>query len=97
MFNILSAHTTVPPFQMKNQMRVNNRIHYHKTPHTILDEYKFPNGWMLRNHFINLTDIVMFHANWDSNQARKVNMLKRAGLWFLSANETNNNGQSYTS
>ena len=91
MFNILFV-TTVPPFQMKNQMRVNNRIHYHKTPHTILDEYKFPNGWMLRNHFNNLTDIVMFHANWDSNQARKVNMLKRAGLWFL--NETN--GQSYT-
>lgn len=71
---------------MNDQMRVNNRMNFHGTPHTILDVYKFPNGWMLRNHFKELTDIVIFHANWDSNQSRKRQMLKRAGLWFL--NET---------
>jgi len=61
-------------------------MHNHSTPHTLLDRYLFPNGKMFIDSFDKLSDMVAFHANWNDNRDRKVEMLQKVGLWFL--NET---------
>jgi hypothetical protein len=55
----------------------------HSTPHTILDSYIFPNGGMYHRYRKELTDIVVFHANWSSGLEEKQKMLEDMGLWFL--------------
>lgn len=77
----------IPPFWHVDQARVNRMLYDQKSPHTLLDAFKFPNGAMLNRFFKDLDDIVVLHANWNSKRIEKEEMLQRAGLWFL--NETN--------
>ena len=78
---------SVPPFWHIDQARINQRMQNHSTPHTVLDAYKFPNGFMALKHPSELVDIVVLHANWNDKRHEKVDMLENAGLWYL--NETN--------
>ena len=75
---------TVPPFWHIDQARVNLIMLERGTPHTILDEYKFPNGHMFLEHFDELDDeVVAFHANYNDRQGQKEGMLRKMGLWHL--------------
>jgi len=74
---------TVPPFWHIDQSRVNTRMYNRSTPHTLLDAYKFPNGKMYLDQLDKLTDIVVFHANWNDKLHEKQKMLQKIGLWFL--------------
>lgn len=82
-FEVIEDVIKVPPFWHIGQSRVNTRMHNHSTPHTLLDKYRFPNGHMFLEHFDMLTDIVVFHANWNDSRDKKVGMLQKAGLWYL--------------
>lgn len=74
---------TVPPFWHIDQARVNTRMKNHSTPHTLLDTHTFPNGYMYYQYFDELNNIVAFHANWNDNYQKKVEMLQNVSLWFL--------------
>ena len=62
-------------------------MHNRSTPHTLLDAFKFPNGFMHNAHLDELDEAVVFHANWNSKRAEKEKMLRDMSLWLL-PNET---------
>ena len=76
---------TIPPFWHIDQSRVNFMLENHSTPHQLLSTLQFPNGQMFLHHrdMLNMSNIVVFHANYNSKQGEKENMLREMGLWFL--------------
>jgi hypothetical protein len=76
---------TIPPFWYIDQSRVNFMMENHTTPHALLSTFEFPNGQMFLHHrdILNMDNIVAFHANYNSKQGEKENMLREMGLWFL--------------
>jgi hypothetical protein len=76
---------TIPPFWYIDQSRVNFMMENQSTPHALLSTLEFPNGQMFLHHkdLLIMDNIVVFHANYNSKQGEKENMLREMGLWFL--------------
>lgn len=76
---------TIPPFWHIDQSRVNFMLEHHSTPHQLLSTLHFPNGQMFLHHkdILNMSNIVVFHANYNSKQDEKEHMLREMELWFL--------------